>query len=149
MRREAAEAGPGGGSTAAPVSRATPPSGPSWKRRGRGDPEGIAPRPSPPSRAFRPPLRPPSAVPLPGGGEGRRPAPSRGAGLPPGQRRLRRGCPGAGRRKSGAEAAAQQLRAGQGPAGRPRAAAGSSRGCGSARSRPPARERRMNERPNE
>lgn len=82
--REPSEADPGGGSTAAPpVSGETPPSGPSWKRRGCGDPKGIPPRPSPPCRAFRPP---------PGGGEGRGPAPSRGTGLPP---------PGEGQRGEG------------------------------------------------
>lgn len=49
---------PGGGSTAAteaPARRETPPSGPSWQRRGFGDPKGIPPRPSPPCRGFRPP----------------------------------------------------------------------------------------------
>lgn len=35
--------------------RETPPSGPSWQRRGFGDPKGIPPRPSPPCRGFRPP----------------------------------------------------------------------------------------------
>lgn len=56
-RRSAAGAEPGGGSTAAaeaPARRETPPSGPSWQRRGFGDPKGIPPRPSPPCRGFRP-----------------------------------------------------------------------------------------------
>lgn len=148
MRREAAEAGPGGGSTAAPVSRATPPSGPSWKRRGRGDPEGIAPRPSPPSRAFRPPLRPPSAVPLPGGGEGRRPAPSRGAGLPPRAAPPQEGLPRCGQEEVGGRGRGSAAPCRAGPRG---AAPGSGRLQPRLWQRPlpPAREQRMNERPNE